>query len=162
MEIDKLFDTYDLARFFSRVEIKKQPRCWIYKGSIACDGYPSFSLRGKSVGGHRFSYMAFYGPIPPDLVIRHTCDNPKCVNPYHLETGTHQDNMRDKLLRNRTVKGDRNGRSILTEDQVRRIVEDGRPYTEIAFDYKVHPATIRLIMTGRNWSHVTGIRPKKR
>jgi hypothetical protein len=162
MEIDKLFDTYDLARFFSRVEVKKQPRCWIYKGSIANDGYPSFSLRGKSIGGHRFSYLAFHGPIPEGLVIRHTCDNPKCVNPYHLETGTHQENMLDKVLRNRTVKGDKNGRSVLTEDQVRRIVEDGRTYKELANEYNVCTDTIKNILTGRNWSHVTGIRRKKR
>jgi len=155
-------DLYDIARFFSKVEVKKQPNCWIYKGLLDKARYPSFSLRGKAIGGHRFSYMVFHGPIADDLVVRHKCDNPKCVNPYHLETGTHADNMRDKFVRDRTVKGSKNGRSILTESQVRAIVEDGRPYTEIAYDYKVHPATVRLIMTGRNWGHVTGIKPKKR
>lgn len=162
MGIDKLFDNYDLARFFSRVDVQKQPRCWIYKGSVTHEGYPSFSFRGKSIGGHRFSYMVFHGEIPQDLVIRHTCDNPKCVNPYHLETGTHQDNMRDKLIRDRTVKGTRNGRSVLTEDQVRQIAERGGTYKELALEYNVCTDTIKNILTGKNWSHVTGIRRKKR
>lgn len=162
MKIPDGVDMYDIARFFSRVEVVKQPRCWIYKGSTSKGRYPSFTVNGGRTGGHRFCYELFNGPIPENMVIRHTCDNPKCVNPYHLETGTQLDNMRDKMLRNRQAKGASNGRSILTEDQVRRILEDNRPYTEIAYDYKVHPATIRLIMIGRNWSHVTGIRRKKR
>jgi hypothetical protein len=155
-------DLYDIARFFSRVEVKKQPNCWIYKGSIHHEGYPSFSLNGKSVLGHRFSYMVFHGKIEEGLVVRHKCDNPKCVNPCHLETGTHLDNMRDKFVRNRTVKGSRNGRASLNEEQVLRIVGDGRTYQEIADEYGVCRDTVRNIMSGRNWSHVTGIKRKKR
>ena len=154
-------DLYDIARFFSRVEVKKQPNCWVYKGSVKYDGYPSFSLNGKSVGGHRFCYMVFHGPIAEDLVVRHRCDNPRCVNPYHLETGTQQDNMRDKFVRGRTAKGTSNGNAKLTEDDVRKIVEDKRYYWEIAKDYGVHSDSIKNIKTGKNWSHVTGIKLKK-
>lgn len=162
MGIAKKFDNYDLARFFSRVEVKKQPRCWIYKGGISYEGYPTFSLNSKSIGGHRFSYMVFYGDIPDDMVIRHKCDNPKCVNPYHLETGTQKDNILDKIVRNRTAKGSNNGRSVLTEDQVLRIAEQGGTYKELANEYNVCIDTIKNILTGKNWSHVTGIRRKKR
>lgn len=155
-------DLYDIARFFSRVEVKKQPNCWIYKGSVKYDGYPSFSLNGKSVGGHRFCYTVFHGPIPEDMVVRHRCDNPRCVNPYHLETGTHQDNMKDKFVRERTAKGSKNGRSILTEYQVKKIIEDKRSRKEIAREYDVCPRTIDHIFNGTNWSHVTGIKRKKK
>jgi len=155
-------DLYDIARFFSRVEVKKQPNCWIYKGSVSYKGYPSFSLHGKTVSGHRFCYMVFHGEISEDQVIRHKCDNPKCVNPYHLETGTHQDNMLDRFVRNRTPRGVKNGRAMLSEEQVLRIVEDGRTYQEIANEYGVCRDTIRNIMVGKNWSHVTGIKRKKR
>lgn len=162
MGIDKLFDNYDLARFFSRVDVKRQPKCWIYKGSTTHEGYPSFSINGGTTGGHRFSYLVFYGPIPEGHVVRHKCDNPKCVNPYHLETGTQQDNIIDKVLRNRTAKGSGNGRAILTEDQVRRIAEQGGTYKELAKEYNVCTDTIKNILTGKNWSHITGIRRKKK
>jgi DNA-binding NarL/FixJ family response regulator len=70
--------------------------------------------------------------------------------------------MRDKFVRNRTVKGSKNGRATLNEEQVMRIVEDGRTYQEIADEYNVCRDTIKNIMTGKNWSHVTGIKRKKR
>ena len=34
-------------------------------------------------------------------VVRHKCDEPKCVNPEHLELGTPKDNMDDRTKRDR-------------------------------------------------------------
>lgn len=161
MKIPDGVDMYDIARFFSRVEVRKQPKCWIYKASINYDKYPSFSLHNKTVAGHRFCYEVFNGPIPENMVIRHKCDNVKCVNPYHLETGTHQDNMLDRLVRNRTPRGVKNGRAVLNEQNVMDIVADNRTYKEIAMEYNVCPDTIKNIHHGRSWSHVTGIKQRK-
>ena len=36
--------------------------------------------------------------------MRHKCDNPKCLNPEHLEIGTQSDNTKDRDERNRTYK----------------------------------------------------------
>lgn len=43
------------------------------------------------------SYIIFNGIVPPNIVIRHKCNNPRCVNPKHLLLGNQSDNERDKL-----------------------------------------------------------------
>lgn len=54
-------------------------------------------------------------------VVRHTCDNPRCVNPEHLIGGTQKDNVQDMLDRGRAGDsrnfGMTNGRAILTDVQ---------------------------------------------
>ncbi|QGF19671.1 HNH homing endonuclease [Pectobacterium phage MA2] len=38
------------------------------------------------------------------VVVRHTCDNPRCVNPEHLIGGTKADNNKDRADRGRSAK----------------------------------------------------------
>lgn len=71
--------------------------CWNWTGSCIQKGYGHFVSRGIHYVAHRESYKAFKGPIPDGLLVRHinSCHNRKCINPDHLELGTHQDNMDD-------------------------------------------------------------------
>ena len=49
------------------------------------------TLKGRP-DSNRFAYRAIYellrGPIPRGLVVHHTCENPRCVNPWHIELMT--------------------------------------------------------------------------
>lgn len=53
------------------------------------------------------------------LVVRHTCDNPRCVNPEHLIIGTQLDNIADRCKRGRTVvpHGATHHNATLTDEQ---------------------------------------------
>lgn len=73
--------------------------CWEWQGRRQPDGYGLFG----SAKAHRASFAAFNGEIPSRYEVRHTCDNPPCVNPRHLIVGTHGDNMRDMADRLRTT-----------------------------------------------------------
>lgn len=75
--------------------------CWLWSNALDNNGYGSIKAVGRRMGAHRASYIAFTGEIPPDLVVRHKCDTRACVNPAHLELGTHHDNMLDRAKRGR-------------------------------------------------------------
>src|SRR5690606_2829424 len=77
-------------------------------------------INRKHKAVHRLAYETWVGPIPDGHIVRHRCDNPPCINPIHLETGTWGDNMKDKVERGRLVVplGSSNGQAKLTEAKV--------------------------------------------
>lgn len=75
--------------------------CHVWPWNYGSHGY---GVIGRSTLAHRDEYCHYHGVAEAaisSLVIRHACDNPRCVNPLHLETGTQADNIRDMHLRGR-------------------------------------------------------------
>ena len=75
--------------------------CWIWLKSVNSAGYGQLSESKKYWLAHRYSYCLHFGPIPDTTLLRHTCHNPRCVNPQHLLPGTAKDNYwdsRDKYV----------------------------------------------------------------
>jgi hypothetical protein len=139
--------------------VVKTDGCWLWKASKDKNGYGIF--KGELAGvlftrAHRFSYALHTGDLLVGMQALHTCDNPSCVNPHHLFSGTNADNMRDKVQkgRHRAPAGEQNGHAILTERQVRRILKDPRPYAEIAAQYDVATSTIGSIKQRHSWVHL--------
>jgi hypothetical protein len=89
----------------------------------------------------------------------HSCDNPACVNPAHLTSGTHKANTADMIAKGRHARqapaGQDNGKSILTEETVRMIRASPQTNAELSRELGVSPNTIRGVRTGRTWAHVT-------
>ncbi len=74
--------------------------CW----ELQCEDrrrYPHIWYAGAAHTGHRLSFVCFHGPIPPGHEVLHACDNTRCVNPAHLRSGTHADNMAEAVERDR-------------------------------------------------------------
>ncbi len=70
------------------------------------DGYGKIRVGGESrlyIRTHRAAWELANGPIPAGMVVRHRCDNRRCVRPGHLELGTEADNQRHKAARRRGV-----------------------------------------------------------
>lgn len=89
------------GRFWRNVDRRAGSECWPWKGSIGSNGYGVFSIRGKQLVASRRAYELTFGPIPDGLFVLHSCDNRPCCNPAHLRVGTHTDNMRDMVSRDR-------------------------------------------------------------
>lgn len=76
--------------------------CWLWMGHLGGrDGRGYFTIEGKRRLAYHIVWEIFNGPIPEGQKIRHTCDNPQCCNPKHLELGTQGQNEDDKYIRDR-------------------------------------------------------------
>jgi hypothetical protein len=134
------------------------PGCWLWKGGHYPQGYGRIMIDGTTWVASRLSYTVYKNPIPKGLLVRHRCDNPRCVNPDHLLLGTHQDNTEDKIERGRHSHGESHAAAKLTEDQVRKIrqlkASGYKTIASLAKAYDMHPHTIRLIISRRLWARV--------
>jgi hypothetical protein len=96
-------------RFWARVA--KGDDCWEWQGPRNARGYGYGSVRSKTTFAHRIAWEIVNGPIPKGMVVRHSCDNPPCVNPAHLLLGLPRDNSADMVARGRAARGPANGNS---------------------------------------------------
>jgi HNH endonuclease len=88
-------------RFWNKVQKGNTSVCWLWIAGRSGHRYGKLRWDNRIVAAHRVSYLIHYGPIPSGKYICHHCDNPICVNPYHLYLGSALENNRDTLRRQR-------------------------------------------------------------
>jgi len=132
--------------------------CVEWVGSKNARGYGhKKSKEGKIIKVHREVFERHHGYLPP--VVRHTCDNPSCINIEHLVGGTQKDNVRDCIERGRRadITGERNSNAVLTEPDVldiRKRLSAGEKQTEIAKKYGIDARTVSHIKMRRRWGYL--------
>lgn len=121
-------------------------------------GYYLMMYNHKRTSLHRYVYEEMFGEIPEGMVVRHKCDNRGCINPEHLELGTHKDNSRDMIERGGSLKGTKNPNAILTEEdvkEIRRLAFMGFKRKDICEMYGLKNINnVTSIKYGHSWSHV--------
>lgn len=132
--------------------------CWNWAKYKMKYGYGVIKVDGKSQLAHRISYLSFKGPLD-QLFVCHKCDNPSCVNPEHLFLGTNQDNINDKVAKNRQskvgqAKGILHSLAKLTEADVLAIRQSTESQKKLAVQYNTTQSNISLIKNKHSWSHI--------
>ena len=129
--------------------------CWIWLGAITNHGYGRMTLGRKThIAAHRASYELKNGPIPDGMLALHHCDIKWCVNPDHIFLGTQQNNMDDKVCKNRQANGVKHGMSKLTEEQAKEAKFGNVKPTELAKKFNCSATMIRQIRSGLYWKHL--------
>ena len=138
----------DLQKILSFTK-KTETGCLEWTRCFNTDGYPRAAIDGHFNGKvHRIIYELIH---PEENIlgkhIRHTCDNPKCINPSHLLSGTPTENVNDRDIR------DRHGWTKIRHKDIPIIKElySTKTYTanELAHMYNVTNRTIYYTLNKR-------------
>lgn len=132
--------------------------CIEWTGRVLPSGYGSLSISGNAKLAHRTAWEIANGrAVPTGLVVRHSCDNPLCVNARHLLLGTYAENSADMTSRNRQAFGENISTAKMTEDSVRelrRLRECGLTYTQLAERFGISRSQVSNIIHRVSWKHL--------
>jgi hypothetical protein len=128
------------------------------KGSANKKGHRfiRFTRNSNPIYIHRLIYETFKGPIPEGLVIRHLNDIPYDNRLENLEVGTVKENVMDSIKLGNFPRGQKNGQSKLTDEEVLMIKTLSTSYnkSELGRKFNVNRKTISAILEGRTWKHI--------
>ncbi len=87
-------------RFWAKVQ--KSDGCWAWTASKDRKGYGCFRIsRREGIQAHRLSYILHFGAVLDGDLVCHHCDNPSCVRPEHLFSGSPGKNTADMIGKGR-------------------------------------------------------------
>lgn len=124
---DAAFRQSRSARFWKNVDTSAgYDACWPWLGTRLKSGYGKVRFLGRTTTAHRIAYELATGErIPYELRATHSCDNPPCCNPRHVEPATQTQNIADMDARGRRGDsrnfGEDHGRCVVTDVQVSEI-----------------------------------------
>ena len=144
------------------------------------EGYGIYQPRINGVKTHKLMHRESYtyhnnDILTSDDIICHRCDNPACINPKHLFKGTHNDNVQDRVIKNRCAKGNSNGNYIdgrasdniqyseyysnrsLSKSQVlviKQLRQEGSTIKSISEELNINIQTIKDISCGRTYKDI--------
>jgi hypothetical protein len=149
-------------RFWSKVAKGKDDECWLWQGGD--NGlYGTVQIYGRPYYAHRVSYELCKGPIEENMVVMHTCDTYRCVNPNHLRVGKQLENMQDKMTKGRhrfvvrSMIGEKNPAasiSVETAKEIREAYGDGMTYRKLARKYNLSSSQVFRIVKGESWKQL--------
>lgn len=140
---------------------RDETQCIEWTGSFTPNGYGRFTVRGKELLAHRVSFILYKAELDGEAVLRHSCDNHRCINPNHLTSGTQQENVDDMLEKGRHIpaRGEQAGLAKLTHDGVLSVFEDYKnnvPAKLTAVRLGVRVNHIYRLRNGKRWGHING------
>lgn len=151
-------------QFWAKVQIGDLDECWPWIGALT--GYTKYGHMAKLIDGkiqyaraHRVALQMAGITVRHEDFVLHSCDYPRCCNPFHLRVGTRDDNARDRAIRQGYAGpvGEQNHFARLNTEsvvQIRRLLADGATHAVLAAQFGVAQTTIGAIGRRETWKHV--------
>lgn len=146
-------------RIWARTRRDTATGCLLWLGAHDAKGYGRVRFRGRLVRVHRLAWqLARRRSVPAGRLIAHRCDRPPCLEPQHLRSSTHLQNMAEARERGRLAIGSRHGQAKLTEQVVAlarlQVAMHHVTVRELAAAAGVASSTMADAIRGTTWSHV--------
>lgn len=169
------FTATETSNFWAKVDKRGEDECWPWTGARDPRGYGRFCIwrLRRTLLASRISYVLSTGEDPGLLNVLHRCDNPPCVNPFHLFPGTDRDNAMDASAKGRmkwkpdhatrkcpeiTPHGENHYRAKLTSEDVTAIRALHAAGTfnqkELGGMFGVNGSNINMIVHRKKWRHL--------
>jgi len=147
----------------NHVEKKDAGGCWEWTGSMQNSGYGYViakyeidkEMRRVGIGAHRRSYELFVGDLIDGMVIAHTCDNKKCVNPIHLFQCTQKENLNDMFNKGRASINEKHYKCKLSNEEIQEIKLSDLKVCKIARKYNISHSYVSQIRSGKRRKHAS-------
>ena len=138
-----------MERFWAKVDRSNESGCWLWTGAKIPGGYGQIWLNGRMHNAHRVAFLLIFGWLPP--VVMHKCDNPPCCKPDHLLAGDVMENIRDRDMKGRQAKHERQGSAKLTLKAVSEIRVSEKSNKALGKLFGVSSAAIGYARRGETW-----------
>lgn len=158
-----------MERFAAKVDKSGEPHptlgtpCWVWTGTLVTGpggGYGTIQDTRGELGKrnafyrtHRAYWMLVKGPIPDGAVLLHRCDNPPCCNPEHIRVGTHMDNIRDAIDKDRFRP--QSPITIAVASEIKRRAAAGEKAADIARTMGLPGEPVWRVASGRTFKRVS-------
>jgi hypothetical protein len=132
----------------------------ILKPRLRPNGYkivtPSKENKVKTFSIHRLVAVAFIPNQENKPCVNHIDNNPSNNHVSNLEWVTHHENNQHAVMQGRMIgpRGEEQGNSKLTSEQVIEIFKSKLLHRELGVVYGVSRAHISSIKSGKRWSHL--------
>lgn len=144
------------SEMFLRAVISAQTDdCILWPFRLNDRGYGLAVINGKQRTASNWMCRLAHGePKGKRKHASHSCGNPACVNHRHIRWATHKENMHDKRKHGTEIIGERNGKTHLTENDVRYIRDAPANLAVLEKKFGMSKGGISKIRSGNRWSHV--------